>query len=793
MIFLLTNMPRFKTYAERMKHRQAKLIPSSMWHDNELFYEFLDDTVLSLMKIKSTDLIFHLNQSAPKLNNQWLKKQAWLSIALSHPDLDLLALQQIASILKLSEYQLFSLLIILGNTPLLDEFVTQHKKKDILGMISENGCYVYRKAAENGHIEVLKYLEDKAPTLALEMMKAVDFSAYRDASRNNHLEVLKHFEAKAPDLIPAMIKAQNFYVYRVAAANGNMERLKYLETKAPDLVLEMMKADTFCAYRKAFENSHLEICKWILSKSSACFAHAEMHMHEYGELIIKPFIDQRLTALHLDALNISANSVFDINDPEQTKICFYILRNLIRRNDRTLDDEIRFLLNIPSLKALAHCEVTPGQPNELVRLALTTGNQEAASILLNIPRVSALAEQNNFYRSETNGQLNLAQLATDRESSMTALTKGEQKRLDDAIRRYRPTLKEKGVKNLIVALREQLRQRYDKDPASIISEKGLKITLPMDFAELQKLNLGKNDYQKALTTYYQHKSHTAWRYLAKPNPWMNPETSYVHINEETGEQWSTFEEYQPLIALFWLAAIDETMPPTEGHTMETRLEHFVDELALIGRAHNWDNTRINNKGKEEEYDDLTGDRPSCFSGVKRRLFQSVLGHPLISILTEDKVLEEIRDFARNHFRGQITLENRASFKEAFDDYIININDITDSNKRLLESLNISPEKLQKFESYLSTKYGAQYTDDHHFRMLVRNKLNLSRQENDLLSHCHALALDGIAGLYQILNETETLDEINQKSTQVSPLSFFKSTPPIDKRSECQTQYTERLG
>ncbi|WP_197541183.1 hypothetical protein [Legionella fallonii] len=58
-----------------MKHKQAKLIPCSMWYDNQLFYESLDDTVLSLMKAKPDNLMPHLNKSLPKLNNQWLKNK----------------------------------------------------------------------------------------------------------------------------------------------------------------------------------------------------------------------------------------------------------------------------------------------------------------------------------------------------------------------------------------------------------------------------------------------------------------------------------------------------------------------------------------------------------------------------------------------------------------------------------------------------------------------------------------------------------------------------------------------
>jgi hypothetical protein len=108
------------------------------------------------------------------------------------------------------------------------------------------------------------------------------------------------------------------------------------------------------------------------------------------------FIVQQWVFLH---------EVFNITDPEQAKICFYLMRNLVRRNDRALDDDLRFLLSIPAVKALAHQEVTPGRPNELIRFALTTNNQEAASILLTIPAVRELAEQHDYYRGEAQAGL----------------------------------------------------------------------------------------------------------------------------------------------------------------------------------------------------------------------------------------------------------------------------------------------------------------------------------------------------------------------------------------------------
>ncbi len=79
--------------------------------------------------------------------------------------------------------------------------------------------------------------------------------------------------------------------------------------------------------------------------------------------------------------------------------------------------------------------------------------------------------------------------------------------------------------------------------------------------------------------------------------------------------------------------------------------------------------------EQEEYDDLEGDRPSCYSGVKRRLFQSVIGHPLLKIITSDDMKQEVRDFALTHFKQKIAqLANKEEMKNAFDNFISSLDE-----------------------------------------------------------------------------------------------------------------------
>ncbi len=104
------------------------------------------------------------------------------------------------------------------------------------------------------------------------------------------------------------------------------------------------------------------------------------------------FINERLHALRL-----RQHEALDFQDPTELALCFYMLRNLIRRNSPELHADIKFLLSIPSLRAWVHEEVTPNESNELFRLAVTVHNYQAEDVLSLIPDVIKHAKQHDFY------------------------------------------------------------------------------------------------------------------------------------------------------------------------------------------------------------------------------------------------------------------------------------------------------------------------------------------------------------------------------------------------------------
>jgi hypothetical protein len=606
-------------------------------------------------------------------------------------------------------------------------------------IISELNREVFQAAAAGGHFPILEYLEKKAPEQLYDMIEA----ALGTVIENGRLDVLHYLENKDRRRFQEKIAASAPVYFEIAVEAGHLEVLLYLESKAAGNLLAMITHNRFSLFQRSVQKGHSDITNHLLSFTDV-FKYAELHIEEYGPHVMA-YITNQLQALRIQKQTqeqAQANAVFDVTSEQQATHLFYVLRHLIRLNDPTLRDDLLFLLEIPSIKRLAHQAITSEQSNELIRLALSLDNQTAAELLLAIPAVRELAAANDYYRAEQRGALDLRALADDRESSMTALSQGEQRRLRAVIDQYQPLLQESGVTQCMDDLRQTLIGFYEALPATITIDNQdgstSTLTLPATWGAFQGLALTAEQRQDALKAYYQNPHHTAWRYLSKPNFWMHEQASYVYVDEHNHHhKWSTFEEYQSLISLLYLAAIDEETVPIDGYTLKTRLEHFIEELALIGRAHNWDDTRVKiDAGGQpvldkdgnpvfEEYDNRKGDKPSCFSGVKRRLFQAVQGHPLLVFLTREHVIQEINDFVRAQFQNAVTKDNSYALKTAWDKCMVG-ETLSTEDWMVLKQLDIPEAQQQQFIDCLSRKYQEQWKEDPQFLRLVQQAFTFKK-------------------------------------------------------------------
>lgn len=250
------------------------------------------------------------------------------------------------------------------------------------------------------------------------------------------------------------------------------------------------------------------------------------------------------------------------------------------------------------------------------------------------------------------------------------------------------------------------------------------------------------------------------------------------MSNDSTLHYSTFKQYIPLIVLFYVAAIDETHIGPEQYTPTQRYDHFLMELCYINRAHNWDTTRWNPITEEnEEYDNIVqGDRPSCYSGVKRRLFQSLLDHPLFIPLTVDVIYQELRDFLKVLFRNKLqackqqlwypssssavasTVFDR--IKQAWYEWI---EDLNPQSLPILHQVNIEdmyPVAFQTFHGQMSQKYNESYLRDQTMTWKVQLFfMNLQHEEwKERDNKVHLIELSGFVDFQIIFNQLSSEEE-----------------------------------
>jgi hypothetical protein len=440
---------------------------------------------------------------------------------------------------------------------------------------------------------------------------------------------------------------------------------------------------------------------------------ALLHEAECGD-VLPVFLYERCEAWQAEArafAESNPNAVFTL-DEVNTAFALRAAIGFIRHNNPSSQQFLQFLLGIPSVVAQAHT-VVRDEENAILRAAIRHENQRAIQLLMTIPQVYALAQAHNFYADDVTGNVDLRAIVRDRESSLRALSPSEQRRLSRLKEHYAHTAFI-SADQLLEALRVNLRKRYEDEPARITLN-GKVLNLPLAWDAFQRLGLTGEARASALRAYYSHIVHTALRWILKPNPWMAVNASFAEGNPRAGSGYSSFEGYSKEIVLLWAAAADETAAPIRGHTLEGRMNHFIAELALINRAHNWDKIRPEKRldGTEvmEYYDDLEGDKPSCYSGCLRRLFQSIIGHPLLRELGSELLDEELRDFARAHFTSRITPHNLQQLR-GVGEALVDLKPLSEQQIEILRGMDLSEQEFNTFIDNLSVKYKMEWRPSH---------------------------------------------------------------------------------
>lgn len=246
------------------------------------------------------------------------------------------------------------------------------------------------------------------------------------------------------------------------------------------------------------------------------------------------------------------------------------------------------------------------------------------------------------------------------------------------------------INTILTQIKDYCRSQFLEEHPHLPFEVSGELTLHSETLANGALHSGCAECDQ-IKLYLESIPHTAYRTLACPNPLINPFAPHAAaINRRHLKTHIAFNEDQiKKIALFWLTASDPKAECVEGFTAESLKQLFLRALALVGRAHNWDHTRVVSKAfkrddgqvyfkdVEEEYDDGRLDNPSCGSGIHRRLNQSLIGHKWFQqqkIKVGEYLVTEVSALLQHSVQDNLT-QWKGDFKTLevlIDNYVIEI-------------------------------------------------------------------------------------------------------------------------
>lgn len=244
--------------------------------------------------------------------------------------------------------------------------ISTDDQKDI--MIKMQDCESFRKAIKkvvyaNHSLDGIRDLFKLVTvTQKDEVIEAKDYEVFRQSFKNDilSLDLTRYlFEISTDSQKKAMIAANDYEIFRYAVLSAPKNRIELMDflfdalKRFPQELDAMIKADNYSVLNSALVvNGNEELIKYLLSKSLSCFDHAERNAIKNDQ--VHSYIDREIEFLRVKFENHpkSNKGNFNLTNVEAQHY-FYILRNLIRRNDPNVLNDVRFLLNIPEIKTCA--------------------------------------------------------------------------------------------------------------------------------------------------------------------------------------------------------------------------------------------------------------------------------------------------------------------------------------------------------------------------------------------------------------------------------------------------------
>jgi len=141
---------------------------------------------------------------------------------------------------------------------ILFECCPQNRIAEFIAGKTNFGVTAFHIASHDGHIDVVRLLLEKDPTLC-------SFTALYSASQNGHIDVVRLLLEKDPTLIGKCCNKDSFTALHLASRNGHIDIVRLLLEKDLTLISKCNK-NGFTALHLAALNGHIDVVRFLLEK-----------------------------------------------------------------------------------------------------------------------------------------------------------------------------------------------------------------------------------------------------------------------------------------------------------------------------------------------------------------------------------------------------------------------------------------------------------------------------------------------------------------------------------------------
>lgn len=628
--------------------------------------------------------------------------------------------QYLLSLISYDEKKASVLLSNLGDEPAFYKIISslKHSRTPYLTDHVEN--YSARFIAESLNITNLNsYLECNIDKLHMTYY-VLEYITTIYIEKQDYMHDLKYNFYKKALSLPIIAEE---ILYRANLEHGLTNNSKYINllflairSKQNTLLTLLLQNNYISYYAHARDNAALILAIVELNSDAVAILLQQhsviLEFLEHPLNIFKQEINKRSLQHIVNFFTKKSESLLAHHYDKAKNLTIELLKYLIKQPPMFSFDIIKHIKEITNINCVQNI-LRENKDNILYALIQQARTNKQNAIVLILFKIdnNLTIYQNDFIGNKPN-----ISFADDSQNAHTALSAFEEQSIQNAKKKYIPNLPQdllnKFYKETVDSLINYLASAYNKEPAFFINNNQEKITLPLQWIDFHNLciSLDLSDITSAYSSYYKHTIHTAWRYLQIPNYWIANDAQNVQVKLQG--KYSYFNYYINIIAILWLGVSDSNEPVIDNIDTKSRIAIFIQGIAEINRSNNNDYSE--------------GDRPVCYGGTMRALYNCVINHSIIKANIKTIINTHVQEFVYDYYSTLLSNYSRQeldNLKNDINDYILNNIDISNIP-------NIPIDNIKKFLNRLESKYSFFFNNIKEFDII--KKLTNQNQKEPLL-------------------------------------------------------------